>query len=54
MLSKVSKPKNRQELIKALQSSKAQSVTVFEGADLNSLPSKQDLIRQGASVVILR
>jgi hypothetical protein len=54
MLSKVQKPKTKQELIKALQSTSIQSVTVYEGSDLNLIPSKTDLIRQKASVIILR
>ena len=54
MLSKVQKPKTKQELIKALQSTPIQSVSVFEGSDVNLIPSKSDLIRQKASVIILR
>lgn len=54
MLSKVQKPRTKQELIKALQSASIQSVTVYEGSDLNLLPSKMDLIRQKASVIIVR
>ena len=54
MLSKVQKPKTKQELIKALQSAPIQSVTVYEGSDVNSIPSKSDLIRQKVSVIILR
>jgi hypothetical protein len=54
MLSKVQKPKTKQELIKALQSSSIQSVTVYEGSDVNLLPSKTDLVRQKASVIVVR
>jgi len=54
MLSKVQKPKTKQELIKALQSASVQSVTVYEGSDVNLLPSKTDISRQKASVIILR
>jgi len=54
MLSKIQKPKTKQELIKALQSSSIQSITVYEGSDLNLIPSKSDLIRQKASVIVLR
>jgi hypothetical protein len=54
MLSKIQKPKTKQELIKALQSSSIHSVTVYEGADINSSPSKSELIRQKASVILVR
>lgn len=54
MLSKVQKPKSKQELIKALQSASIQSVTVYEGSDVNLIPSKTDLIRLKASVIIVR
>jgi hypothetical protein len=54
MLSKVQKPKSKQELIKALQSASIQSVTVYEGSDINLIPSKSDLIRLKASVIIVR
>lgn len=54
MLSKVQKPKSKQELIKALQTVSIQSVTVYEGSDVNLIPSKSDLIRLKASVIILR
>lgn len=54
MLSKVQKPKTKQDLIRALQSSSIQSVSVYEGTDVNLIPSKSDLIRQKASVIIVR
>lgn len=54
MLSKVQKPKSKQELVKALQSASIQSVTVYEGSDVNLIPSKSDLIRLKASVIIVR
>lgn len=54
MLSKVQKPKTKQDLIRALHSASVQSVTVYEGTDVNLIPSKSDLIRQKASVIILR
>mgnify|MGYP001006987218 CR=1 FL=1 len=54
MLSKIQKPKSKQELIKALQSASIQSVTVYEGSDVNLIPSKSDLIRLKASVIIVR
>ena len=54
MLSRVQKPKSKSELIKAIQSAQVQSVAVYEGTDINQLPSKADLIRQSATVIILR
>lgn len=54
MLSKVQKPKTKQDLIKALHSASVQAVSVYEGTDVNLIPSKSDLIRQKASVIILR
>ena len=54
MLSKVQKPKTKQDLIKALQLASIQAVSVYEGADVNLIPSKSDLIRQKVSVIILR
>lgn len=54
MLSKVQKPKSKSDLIKAIQSAQVQSVAVYEGSNMNLIPSKSDLIRQKASVIILR
>jgi hypothetical protein len=54
MLSKIQTPRTKQEIIKALQSASIQSVAVFESGDLNRLPSKADLIRQKATVIIVR
>lgn len=54
MISKIQKPKTKQELIKALQSASIQSVAVYEIDDLKDLPTKPELIRQKASVIILR
>lgn len=54
MLSKIQKPKTKSELIKALQSVHVQSVAVYEGHEINKLPSKADLIRQNVSVIIVR
>jgi len=54
MLSRVQKPKSKSELIKAIQSAQVQSVAVYEGTDIHQLPSKADLIRNKASVIIVR
>lgn len=53
MLSKIQKPKTKQELIKALQSAPVKSVAVYEGSDLLSLPAKADLVRHSASVIVV-
>jgi hypothetical protein len=54
MLSKIQKPKTKQELIRALQSASIQSVTVYEMDDLNQMPTKSELIRLKASVIVVR
>jgi hypothetical protein len=54
MLSRVQKPKSKSDLVKTLQAAQVQSVAVYEGSDVNLIPSKSDLICQKASVIILR
>lgn len=54
MLSKVQKPKTKQDLIKALQSAPIKSFEIYEGSEVNQLPSKIDLIRQAAAVIVIR
>ena len=54
MLSKVQKPKSKQELIKALQAASIRSVEVYEAEGLANLPAKPDLIRQRATVIVVR
>lgn len=54
MLSKIQKPKTKQELIKALQAAPIKSFEIYEGSEVNQLPAKSDLIRQGASVILIR
>ena len=54
MLSKVQSPKTKQQLIKALHAASIRSVEVYEGEGLANLPTKPDLIRQKATVLILR
>ncbi len=53
MLSKMQKPKTKQELIKALQSPLVKSFEVYEGADLNKLPAKSELGRKAVAVIVL-
>jgi hypothetical protein len=54
MLSKIQKPKTKQDLIKALQSAPIKSFEVYEGSEVSQLPSKPDLIRQGVTVIVIR
>ena len=54
MLSKIQKPKTKQELIKALQAAPIKSFEIYEGSEVNQLPAKSDLARQGASLIVLK
>lgn len=54
MISKIQKPKTKQELVKSLQSAPIRSFEIYEGSDLNRLPSKADLTRQAATVIVIR
>lgn len=54
MLSKIQKPKTKQDLIKALQSAPIKSFEIYERSEVNQLPAKSDLVRQAAAVIILR
>ena len=54
MLSKVVAPKTKAELIAALQKASFRSFDVLEGAGLDKLPAKAALVRDGATVILLR
>lgn len=54
MISKIQKPKTKQELVKAMQSAPIRSFEIYEGSNLNRLPSKSDLVRQAATVIVIR
>jgi hypothetical protein len=54
MLSKVHKPKSKQDLIRAIQSAPIKSFKVYEDTEVNQLPSKADLIRQGSTVIVIQ
>lgn len=54
MISKIQKPKTKQELVKSLQSASIRSFEIYEGSDLSRLPSKSELTRQAATVIVLR
>lgn len=53
MISKIQSPKSKAELVKAIQAADIGSVAVYEGGDLSRLPSKADLARRKASVIVL-
>jgi hypothetical protein len=54
MLSKVHKPKSKQDLIRAIQSAPIKTFKVYEDTEVNQLPSKAELVRQGATVIIIQ
>lgn len=54
MISKIQKPKTKQELVKAMQSAPIRSFEIYEGSELTHLPSKTDLTRQSATVIVIR
>lgn len=54
MLSKIQSPKTKQDLIRSLQGVTIRSVHVFEADGLAGLPAKSDLIRQKATVIVIK
>ena len=54
MLSKIQKPKTKQELIKALQSAPIKSFEIYEESEVNQLAPKSELARQGSTVIVIR
>ena len=54
MLSKIQKPKTKQDLIKALQVAPIRSFEIYEGSEVNQLSAKSDLVRQGSTVIVIR
>ena len=50
----IQKPKTKQDLIQAIQRSTIRSVDVYEGQDLSRVPSRSDLERTKATVIVLR
>lgn len=53
MLSKVQKPKTKQELVKAINQANLASFLLYEGNDIPKVPTKQDLTRTNAVVLVL-
>ena len=54
MLSKVQKPKTKQELVKAISQANLASFNLYEGNDISKVPTKQDLTRTNAVVLVLQ
>ncbi len=54
MLSKVQKPKTKQDLIKALQSAPIKSFEIYEGDEIMKLKSTSDISRQASTVILIR
>lgn len=54
MLSKVITPKTKAELIRSLQQSQFRSFDVYEGREILKMQSAASLIRDGATVIVLR
>ena len=54
MLSKVHKPKTKQDLVKAINQANLASFDLYEGTELTKVPTKYDLTRTNAVVLVLR
>ena len=50
----IQSPKTKSDLIQAIQRSTIRSFDVYEGQDLSKIPSKSDLDRTKATVIVLR
>ena len=54
MLTTTLVPKTKSDLIQAIQRSTIRSFDIFEGSDLAKIPSKTELERNKATVIVLR
>ena len=54
MLSRVSLPKSKGELIRALQKAPFRSFDVFEGSSLPKFPRFSQIVREGDAIIVLR
>lgn len=54
MLSKLQKPKTKQDLLKAISQANLASFDLYEGNNLARVPTKYDLTRANAVVLVLR
>ncbi len=50
----IQKPNTKQDLIQALQRSTIRTIEVYEGQDLTKVPSRSDLERTKATVIVLK
>jgi hypothetical protein len=53
MISKVQKPKTKQDLVKAINQANLASFSLYEGNDISKVPTKYDLTRTNAVVLVL-
>lgn len=53
MLSKVQKPKTKQDLVRAISQANLVSFDLYEGTNLSKMPTKHDLTRRNSVVVVL-
>ena len=53
MLSTVQAPRTKQDLVKAIQAARVQTITTFEGNEVLKLPSLRELVRKKASIIVL-
>ena len=53
MLSRIQKPKTKQELVKAINQANLASFHLYEGNDISKVPTKHELTRTNAVVLVL-
>jgi hypothetical protein len=54
ILSKIQKPKTKQDLAKAITQANISSFDIYEGDEINRLPSKADLARSKPTIIVIR
>jgi hypothetical protein len=53
MINKIEKPKNKQDLIRALNAASFRMVDVYEGSDIKNIPTKDIIERKNLTVIII-
>jgi hypothetical protein len=53
MLSKVQKPKTKQELVKAIQACPFSKFQVYENSEIKNIPSKEHMSRMNYTIIVL-
>lgn len=53
MLNKIQKPKNKQDLIRALNAASFQIFDVYEDSDIKNMPTKEIIQRKNLTVIII-